>query len=51
MSIPIENPPPQEHDSDFTIVYDKEDGFKKVPLDEIQGKFNGIISLTTKALH
>lgn len=28
-------PPPLEHDSDFTLVFDKEEGFKRVPLNEI----------------
>lgn len=34
-SISVEAPPPLEHDSDFTIVFDKEEGFKRVPLNEI----------------
>lgn len=36
MSIKIVSPPPMDHDSDFTIVFDKEEGFKRVPLSEIQ---------------
>lgn len=35
MSISVPVPPPMEHDSDFTVVYDKKEGFKKVPLSEI----------------
>lgn len=35
MSISVPVPPPFEHDSDFTIVFDKTEGFKRVPLNEI----------------
>lgn len=32
------NAPSSEDESDFTIVYDKKDGYKKVPLTDIQGE-------------
>lgn len=38
MEVLVPIPPPTEDESDFTIVYDKESGFRKVPLSEIQGE-------------
>lgn len=36
LSISVPNAPPSEDESDFTLVYDKRDGFKKIPLSDIQ---------------
>lgn len=37
LTISVPNAPPSEDDFDYTIVYDKKDGYKKVALGDIQG--------------
>lgn len=42
MNIQVPIPPPKQHATDFTLIYDEKEGFKKVPLDEVQ--FDEVVS-------
>lgn len=37
LSISVPIPPPSDDKSDYTIVYDSQDGFKKIALGDLQG--------------